>query len=161
MAGFLVRFRKNVISSLRKDKANRSKVKNIDGKIALGILLWVTGAVAEADDEFFPEEGKKIKEILVSRLKISEQDFPIVLTAIRQAAIEKVDFYRFVQEVNENLAYDTKILVVGDLFRIAHVDKKLADREYEIIRKISDLFRITDRDFTDVKIKTEKEKDGV
>jgi uncharacterized tellurite resistance protein B-like protein len=63
MAGFLDKFRKNVISSVRKDKKDEPMVKDIDDKIALGVLLWV---VAEADDKFLPKEDEKIKEVLIS-----------------------------------------------------------------------------------------------
>ncbi|MGB2629918.1 MAG: hypothetical protein WBD24_00745 [Candidatus Omnitrophota bacterium] len=49
--------------------------KNIDDKIVLGVLLWATGAVAEADDKFLPEESEEIKRILSAHLDFSEEDF--------------------------------------------------------------------------------------
>ena len=39
MAGFFDQFRKNVISDIWKNKPDEPKVKDIDDKIALGILL--------------------------------------------------------------------------------------------------------------------------
>ncbi len=41
MAGFLDKFRGNVVSSVWKDKKDEPKVKDINDKIALGVLLWI------------------------------------------------------------------------------------------------------------------------
>ena len=154
MAGFLDQFRKNVITSVRKDKPDEPKVKDIDDKIALGVLLWV---VAEADEKFLPEEEEKIKEVLRLYSGISSEDMPIVLASIQQAAKERIDLYRFTHEVSENLSYEIKIKILENLFRIACVDKDLDDRELEVIRKISGLFKLTHKDFIDSKIKVKKE----
>ena len=154
MAGFLDQFRKNVITSVRKDKPDEPKVKDIDDKIALGVLLWV---VAEADEKFLPEEEEKIKEVLRLYSGISSEDMPIVLASTQQAARERIDLYRFTHEVSENLSYEIKIKILENLFRVACIDKNLDDRELEVIRKISGLFKLTHKDFIDSKIKVKKE----
>jgi len=154
MAGFLDQFRKNVISSVWKDKADEPKVKDIDDKIALGVLLWVT---AEADEKFLPEEEEKIKEVLISHSKISNGDIPTVLASIKEAAKERIDLYRFTREISENLPRDIKISIIENLFRVACVDKDLDDNELETIRKISNLFKIEHTDFIDAKIRIKKE----
>ena len=61
MAGFLDKFRNNVVSSVWKDKRDEPKVIDIDDKIALGVLLWI---VAEADEKFLAKEDEKIKGYL-------------------------------------------------------------------------------------------------
>lgn len=154
MAGFLDQFRKNVISSVWKDKPDEPKVKDIDDKIALGVLLWV---VAEADKKFLPEEREKIKEILVSYGKISDEDITTVLASVKEAARERIDLHRFTREVSKNLPYDIKMSIIENLFRVACIDKDLDNNELETIRKISGLFHITHKDFIDVKIKIKKE----
>ena len=154
MAGFLDRFRKNVIASVWKDKPDEPKVKDIDDKIALGVLLWV---VAEADEKFLPEESDKIKEVLISYSKISNEDIPTVLASIKEAAKERIDLFRFTNEISEDLPYGIKMSIIENLFRIACVDKDLDNNELEIIRKISGLFHIGHKDFIDVKISVKKE----
>ena len=154
MAGFLDRFRNNVISSVWKDKTDEPKVKNIDDKIALGVLLWI---VAEADEKFLPDEEKKIKEILISYNKISNEDIPTVLASIKEAAKERIDLYRFTHEVSGNLPYDIKISIIENLFHVACVDKDLGNNELETIRKISGLFNVSHKDFIDAKIRVKKE----
>ena len=154
MAGFLDQFRKNVITSVWKDKPDEPKAKDIDDKIALGVLLWV---VAEADEKFLPEEEEKIKEVLRQHSEIAKEDMPVVLTSIQQAAKERIDLYRFTHEVSENLHYEMKMSILENLFRVACADKDLDNRELEVIRKISGLFKLTHKDFIDSKIKVKKE----
>jgi uncharacterized tellurite resistance protein B-like protein len=154
MAGFLDKFRKSVISSVRKEDAEGSKVINIDDKIALGVLLWV---VAEADSKFLPEEEEKIKEILLSYSKIPKEDLAFVLASVKEASRERIDLYTFTREVNQGLPFDVKISIIENLFRIACVDKELDDNELETIRKISGLFNIPHKDFIETKIKIKKE----
>lgn len=154
MAGFLDRFRKKVISSVWKEKADEMHVKNIDDKIALGVLLWV---VAEADEKFLKEEEEQIQEVLRSFSNIPREDIPTVLASVSQAAQERIDLYRFTHEVSENLSYNVKISILENLFRVACVDKDLDNKELEIIRKISGLFNVAHKDFIDAKIRIKKE----
>lgn len=154
MPGFLDQFRKNVITSVWKDIPDQPAVKDIDDKIALGVLLWV---VAEADEKFLPEEETKIREILRSYSKISNEDIPVVLASIQEAAKERIDLYRFTHEVSENLPYDIKIKILENLFRVACADKDLDDSELEVVRKISGLFNVAHKDFIDTKIRVKKE----
>ena len=153
MPNFFDRFRKSVISGC----CQAAKTKDLNNKIALGALLWVSGAVAEANGEFRPEESEQIKKILLSRFKISEQDFPIVLTAMRQTAIEKIDFYRVVEELKQALPYSSRVSIVEDFFRVAASDKRLDRHEVEIIDKISRLWDLAEQDLTDLKLRVGRE----
>jgi len=154
MAGFLNRFRKNIISSVYKENIELAKAKDIDDKIALGVLLWV---VAEADSRFLPEEEEKIKEILSSYSKISSQDIPLVLASVKEAAKERIDLYTFTREITKDLPFAVKISIIENLFRIACVDGELDNNELETIRQISGLFKIPHKDFIEAKIKIKKE----
>ncbi len=152
MAGFLDEFRTKVLAPLHKEEA--VEPKEIDDKIALGVLLWV---VAEADEKFLPEEEKQMKEILASYAKISEEDMAYVMGSIKEAARERIDLYQFTNEVSKNLDYQMKISILENLFRVACSDKELDDKELETIRKIANLFRLSHGDFIKAKIKIKKE----
>ncbi len=154
MAGFLNQFRERVIASVWKDKPDESKIKEIDDKIALGVLLWV---VAEADEKFMRAEAESIKKILLTYSKIPEEDIPYVISSIERAADERIDLYRFTHEISENLKYEVKISIIKILFRVACADKELDEKELQIIRKISGLFGLAHRDFIDAKIEVKKE----
>ena len=154
MAGFLDEFRKKVIHSVWKEETPEDKMKEVDDKIALGVLLYV---IAEADSKFLPQEEEKIKEAIYSYGRIPREDLPVVLAAIKQASLQRIDLYRFTSEVSHGLDRATKIKIVEDLFRVACSDKDLDERELELIRKISGLFNLGHSDFIDAKIKIKKE----
>ncbi len=155
MAGFLDKFRNNVVSSVWKDKRDEPKVIDIDDKIALGVLLWI---VAEADDKFLAKEDEKIKEILTtSHSKISEEEVETVLASIKEAAKERMDLHRFTREVSNDLPYEVRISIIETLFRVACCDEELDHKEMETIRKISGLFHIAHKDFINAKISIKKE----
>ncbi len=155
MAGFLDKFRNNVVSSVWKDKRDEPKVIDIDDKIALGVLLWV---VAEADEKFLAKEDEKIKEILTtSHSKISEEEIETVLASIKEAAKERMDLHRFTREVSNDLPYEVRISIIETLFRVACCDEELDHKEMETIRKISGLFHIAHKDFINAKISIKKE----
>lgn len=150
ITGLMNHFRKNVISEVCKHGTYKRKTKNIDNKIALGVILRSVGVVAEADKKFLPEEIKKIKQILLSRTKISKQDFPIVLSAIRQFAIGRNNLYRFVREISKKLRYNVKKSIIEDLFHVGYADRDLDNNEFKVIRKVSGLLNVADKDFTDI-----------
>ena len=154
MPGFLDQFRKKVFTSVWKDVPESLEERDVDDKIALGVLLWI---VAEADKKFLPEEKDEIKEILKKYSDISEDDLRYVLESVALAAQERIDLYKFTHEVSENLPYDVKKTIVEQLFRVACADGELANEEHEIIRKISGLFWLDHKDFIDAKIKVKKE----
>ena len=155
MAGFLDKFRNNVVSSVWKDKRDEPKIKDINDKIALGVLLWI---VAEADEKFLAKEDEKIKEILTtSHSKISEEEVETVLASIKEAARERIDLHRFTREVSNDLPYEVRISIIETLFRVACCDEELDHKEMETIRKISGLFHIAHKDFINAKISIKKE----
>ena len=154
MAGFLDSFRKKVITSVWKEEKDKPRVIDIDDKIALGVLLWV---VAEADEKFLATEDEKIREILATYSKISEEEIEAVMASTREAARERIDLHRFTREVTKELPYNVKLSIIETLFRVACCDKELDHEETEIIRKISGLFQISHKDFINAKITIKKE----
>jgi uncharacterized tellurite resistance protein B-like protein len=153
MVPFLNGLKKQVLSSLQDDHVQLPG-GNIDENIALGVLLWV---VAEADEKFLPQEEEKIKEVLVTHSHINEKELSVVLASIKVVAEERIDIFRFTNEVSKELPYAKKIEIIEILFRVACADKDLDENELELIRKISGLFHISHKDFIDAKIGVKKE----
>jgi len=159
MASFFDSFRQKVILAVSPQEQEESDPKSqtkdtVDNLISLGVLLW---EVAQADDKFLPEEEKKIGEILNAYGHVTKEDLPIVLRAIKEASIARIDLHTFTKEVGQNLAFDVKIGIIENLFRIACIDQDLDNEEHEMIRKISGLLRVDHKDFIDIKIRIKKE----
>jgi len=159
MAGLFEQFRQKVLSATVRSEDgvsdNSTKTSDtVDNFIALGVLLW---EVAQADAKFLPEEKGKMQEVLRSYGKISDQDIPIVLRAIKEASINSIDLYSFTREVSSNLSFEGKIGILEQLFRVACIDHDLDHEEHEVIRKISGLLQVDHKDFIEAKIKIKKE----
>jgi len=159
MPGFLNNLRKKVISAVcsgeQEGSENVPKSNDtIDNLIALGVLLW---EVAQADEKFLPEEKTKVEEVLSAYGKVSEKDMPIVLRAIEEASIDRIDLYAFTSEVDQGLSFEAKMGVLENLFRVACADQDLDHEEHEMIRKISGLLHVEHKDFIDAKIRIKKE----
>ena len=158
MAGFFEKFRQKITSAVdfqdSQSPENPQIKDKVDNLISLGVLLW---EVAQADEKFLPEEEKKIKEVLNVYGHVTKEDMPIVLRAIKEASIERIDLHTFTKDVGQNLAFDIKIGIIENLFRVACIDQDLDNAEHEMIRKISGLLRIEHKDFIDIKIRIKKE----
>jgi len=154
MSGIFDQFRKKVLASVFRDSSDSQEDKDVDNLIALGVLLWV---VAEADDKFLPEEKEKIEEVLRVYDHINEDDMPIVLRSIEEASLCKIDLFTFTNEVGKDLPREIKIDIIENLFRIACIDQDLDEKEHEMIRKISGLFRLDHNEFINSKVKVKKE----
>ncbi|MFH1768934.1 MAG: TerB family tellurite resistance protein, partial [Candidatus Omnitrophota bacterium] len=140
MAGFFDAFRKTVVSSVWEDPVNTPSNEVVDDKIALGVLLWV---VAEADEQFLPQEEEKIKDVLKRYSNIQDKDIEVILASVERAAKDRIDLYQFTSEISDNLPYKFKLSIIKDLFRVAFSDNQLDDRELETIRKISGLLHVS------------------
>ena len=158
MAGFFDNFKKKVTSAIGFQDSESPEVPQVkdkvDNLISLGVLLW---EVAQADEKFLPEEETKIKEVLNVYGHVTKEDMPIVLRAIKEASIERIDLHTFTKDVGQNLAFNIKIGIIENLFRVACIDQDLDNAEHEMIRKISGLLRIEHKDFIDIKIRIKKE----
>ncbi len=157
--GIFEKFRQKIISSVEPQEQEDSEAKSqtkdtVDNLISLGVLLW---EVAQADDKFLPEEEVEIGEVLKKYGHVTDEDMPIVLRAIKEASIARIDLHTFTKEVGQNLAFDVKISILENLFRIACIDQDLDNEELEMIRKISGLLRIEHKNFIDIKIRIKKE----
>ncbi|PLX19945.1 MAG: hypothetical protein C0601_00570 [Candidatus Muiribacterium halophilum] len=132
--------------------------KNHDLSIALGVLLWI---VAEEDEKFLPEEEEKIREILIKRLDVNEDNLDDLIKTIRKAAKDRIDIHDFTRELNTKFNMEEKIRVIEDLFRVAFSDGNMDNYELETIRKISHLLTIPHKDFINSKIKISKSSEKI
>ena len=149
-----------LLAWLRQKKRRRDKAKSLcsDRSFALGVLLRMAGAVAQADAQFLPEEEDKIREVLASHLTVSRQDLEVIVAAIREVALEGVDFDRFLVEANKNLSQEAKNCIIADLFRVAWADGKLTQSELDVIRKIAGMLEVPEKTFTEIETRISSER---
>ena len=151
--GFLENLRKKIDPTYKAEEVQPEHCE-VNNLIALGVLLWT---VAEADEKFLPEEKEKIVEVLKACEDISDDDMPIVLRAIEEASVNKIDYHEFTSEVKKGITREARIAIIENLFRVGCIDGDLDNDELEIIRKISGLFMLDHEEFIGAKVKVKKE----
>ena len=151
--GILQGLKEKLFSSGQSSDANKGHCQT-DNLIALGVLLW---EVAKSDEKFLPEEKEQIINFLKSCHEISDEDMPIVLRAIEEASLNKIDLFQFTHEVKEGISREARIAIIENLFRVACIDQELDEKEVEAIRKIAGLFMLDHEEFIAAKIKVKKE----
>jgi len=152
MKGILAKFKEKIISA--DDAYMQENQKAADNLISLGVLMWV---VAQADDQFLPEETEAIVEILKKYSDISDSEMPVILRSIEEAALQRIDVHSFTSEVAKDLERPAKIEIIEHLFRVGCADNDLDEKEHDTIRLISGLFRLDHNEFISAKIKVKKE----
>ena len=145
---------KKIINSLGKEEGDEQEKTHASDLIALGVLLWV---VADADDKFLAKEEEQIKITLKKYNHVSEEDMPIVLCAIREAALTRIDVHMFTREICQSVNRQERIGIIENLFRVACADLVLDNAELEMIRKISGLLGMDHAEMIEAKIKVKKE----
>jgi len=143
MSKLFQKLREEVADSVNKGHSHAGAYRKLTSTVALGALLWGIGAVAEADNAFLPEEEAAISAILTDRLKISVDDLAVVLSAIRQAALVRMDLYCCCEDLAGELSPREKRSIVEDLFRVAYADRDLHRSELEVIQRIARLFALS------------------
>lgn len=154
MTGIFDQFRRKIITSVWQEAPDEATDNQVDDLIALGVLLWT---VAEADERFLPEERTHVSEVLQNYGDIEDQDLSIVMRAVEEASIQRIDLHTFTKEVCHELEREVKIEILENLFRVACIDQELDEKEHEAIRQIANLFQLDHEEFIKAKIKIKKE----
>jgi uncharacterized tellurite resistance protein B-like protein len=125
-----------------------------DEAIALGVLLW---SVAEADGRLLDAEKAQIAEGLSRHGGVAAADLALVLTAVEQAAKERIDLYSFAREAADGLTPAARVEIVKQLYRVACADGTLEHAEVETIRLIAGLLRVPHEGFIAAKLAVKDE----
>ena len=114
-----------------------------DARLALTALLV---RVARSDGTYETTEIERIDRIICSRYTLS----PFEATALRRDAevleAEAPDTVRFTRSIKDAVAYEERLGVIEALWNIALVDGQRDAEEDAVLRLVSNLLGINDRD---------------
>lgn len=114
-----------------------------DARLALAALLV---RIARADEEYAPEEKRRIEALLTSRYHLS----PFEAVKLRGEAeileAEAPDTVRFTKAIKECVAYEDRIEVIEGLWSVVLADGVRDLEEDALLRMVSKLLGVNDRD---------------
>lgn len=98
-------------------------------------------------------ETATFKTILMDSFKLSTTELDDIIRLAEEEAKQAVSLYEFTSLINEAYAYEDKLILIENMWRLALADEHLDKYEEQLIRKTADLIYVSHSDFIKTKIK--------
>ena len=120
-------------------------------QIAISTLMIQT---AVYDGVFDEQEKNKILELIKKYFDLNEDQKIFLFETAMKVNDESNDMQQFTRTLNDNLSEKEKLIIIEMLWKIIIADGQIDDYENALIRKISGLLYISDRDVGEIKKKS-------
>ena len=117
-------------------------------QIAISTLMIQT---AVYDGVFDEQEKSKILELIKNYFNFNENQKIQLFAVAMKANDESNDMQRFTRTLNDALSEEEKLIIIEMLWKIIISDGRIDDYENALIRKISGLLYINDREVGEIK----------
>lgn len=114
-----------------------------DLQVATAALLV---EAALMDDQFDAEERSTIIQLLKARFELSEAATEALLETARARVDTASQLFGFTRVVNERFTLEERIELMEMLWQVAYADGRLDDYEANLMRRISGLIHVSDRE---------------
>jgi uncharacterized tellurite resistance protein B-like protein len=126
-----------------------------DGKALPRAVAALLVEAAAADDDYTAEERRLIISLLGERFSLPPEETEALLVEAETAQAEANDLYGFSRVVKDELAFDEKMKLVEDMWRVVLSDDERDPHEEMIIRRLVGLIHLEDRDSTEARRRAE------
>lgn len=114
-----------------------------DHQIAAAALLV---EAAHLDSDFSAFERSKILDLLIDRFSLSADDAEALLSAAEDKVDATSHLQRWTQTLKRALDHEERIEVLEMLWEVVYADGELHDYEANLIRRVTGLLHVSDRD---------------
>lgn len=114
-----------------------------DLRLSVAVLMV---EAARQDDQFDPKERAGIQNLLARKFSLSPEECGVLLAAAETRATEMVQMHGHTSAIFEQMAYEDRVQLVEMLWEVAYADGVLDPEEDLLIRRISGLMYVTDRE---------------
>jgi uncharacterized tellurite resistance protein B-like protein len=101
---------------------------------------------ARMDSDFDARERAKIGQLLEKRFGLGEEEAVALLAEAERTAAASVEWQGFTQAIKEGFEPAERIAVIEMLWEVAYADGQLHDYEASLIRRITGLLYVSDRE---------------
>jgi uncharacterized tellurite resistance protein B-like protein len=101
---------------------------------------------ARMDSEFDARERAKIGQLLQRRFGLGADEAAALLAEAERTAAASVEWQGFTQAIKEGFDPAERIAVIEMLWEVAYADGRLHDYEASLIRRITGLLYVSDRE---------------
>ncbi|MCW9035152.1 MAG: TerB family tellurite resistance protein [Rhodospirillales bacterium] len=106
--------------------------------------LLVEAAVL--DGSFDNEERQVIKEILTERFSLSVTEADDLIGEAEAVIDQSSQIYNFTRIIKDKTPHEERVDIVEMLWEVAYADGELHDYEANLVRRVSGLINVADRD---------------
>ena len=139
-----------IIKKIMGDPVQEETVENQDdAHIALSVLLI---EAAHVDGECSDEEMAHVIETLTDKCGVSKEDIDELIEKAYQKRKDAIDLFAFTRYMNQNYSKEEKLRVMESVWRVIHIDGRLAGHEDHFAHKLANLLRLTHKELIDAKI---------
>lgn len=118
-------------------------IANDDARLALTALLV---RVARSDNDYSLGEQGRIDKIIKDRYGLSDPDTGKLRAEAESMEAEAPDTVRFTRAIKNAIAYDDRLAIIEALWKVALADGQRAQEEDAVLRLVSNLLGVSDRD---------------
>ena len=123
-----------------KGKAQR---KETELELAAAALL-VEAAVL--DGAFDDSERETIERLLKDRFELNDKEVTDLITEAEAAVADANELYTLTRTVKDEMAIEERTAIIEMLWEVAYADGELHDYESNLVRRLSGLLYVSDRD---------------
>ena len=103
--------------------------------------------VMRADYDSSEAERAALKQMLMTRYRLNEQDVSQLMALAEAEVDDAVDHYQFVSLIKQHYGYDQRLELVNLMWQLAWADGSLDPLEEHRIRRLADLLHVSHSDF--------------
>ena len=142
---------------------NRTSISDTNTNEMRKTMNLISGAlmveVMAADHDFNSEEELKLKEILLNRFEIPENEIKKISEQMKKRADDATSLYEYTSLINENFNREEKLDLIRNLWAIAFADKILDRYEDSVIRRDCELTYVSHSNFIKTKLEMKNKKE--
>jgi uncharacterized tellurite resistance protein B-like protein len=101
---------------------------------------------ARLDQGFAEAERSRIEELVVERFGLAADEAADLVAEAEQMATDSVQWQGFTRAIKDGFDYDERVEIIEMLWEVAYADGELHDFEASLIRRITGLLYVADRE---------------
>ena len=133
----------NKLKSVFDKKISKENIEFNTLQIAISSLMIQTAIYDGVFDEI---EKKEILELIRNHFQLNQDQMSALFKTAMEVSDNSNDIQQFTRVLNENLTEDEKLNIIRMLWKIIISDGRIDDYENALIRKVSGLLYIKDKD---------------
>ncbi len=134
---------RNLLSRLFSDAPHPDTLSSQDAEVAIAALLV---RIARADDHYSDVEKARVECVLARRRGLNRDEAAERRLAAEMIEAEAPDTVRFTRTIKERIGIEDRQNLIAALWEVAYADGRRAAEEETLVRLVSGLLGVNDRD---------------